>query len=433
MSKIFFLVFIFPFNYILSQNSRIIMANYSNNLQDSLNTSVFTLLDTPMIKYKTTVPKNISKYHILELNSQKKQRLYYESLEARNRKDFKLADLLMAELNGDTLGYTNKLVRQNILVLSGLNVEKKRIIIIDKNQNLNFLDDHVYVFKKDSLNDIPLSIQQYNTKTKKIEQHKINFSVVLDKYYYKPVGDTLSYVIGRFKNKIKCYKSSYLEEFNFLIVNNGFVQHAHTNNSKLFITPKSQKSFKLDFDKFHKLKDTLLLYEDYYVFDSILPKENAIALTKLSKSIVPMTGSAVNFNAHKITGIDILSNKYINTSLIKNKFILLDFWGTWCAPCLENTDLLIKLHNTYSSKLEIIGMDFDDSNSLALKYILDKSIPYLNIFEAKNEHVINSYKSLFKVMSYPTFILIDKKGKIIARETGKQGLEIIAKQLEELN
>lgn len=126
---------------------------------------------------------------------------------------------------------------------------------------------------------------------------------------------------------------------------------------------------------------------------------------------------AANFESTDING------KPINLANFKGKYVLLDFWASWCVPCRKGNPHLISLFNKYHDKgLEIIGVSDDDSNLEAWRKAIDKDKIGIwnhilrgynrNIKDLANPKDINS---MYNVSSLPTKILIDNKGTIIGR------------------
>lgn len=132
-----------------------------------------------------------------------------------------------------------------------------------------------------------------------------------------------------------------------------------------------------------------------------------------------------------------LSGETIRLSDFKNKnYVLLDFWASWCAPCLKEIPKIKKLHNKYSEKgLTIIGISSEEDTfkwSQAIdKYKLDGWSQILNV-QNKNNSVFNpdDICFIYDVQEIPHFILIDKLGKIIASGSSEEQLVEIDNILE---
>ncbi len=147
---------------------------------------------------------------------------------------------------------------------------------------------------------------------------------------------------------------------------------------------------------------------------SIFGKAVAADLEK-RKIGVPGTTAAV------FTATDINGNK-ISLADLKGKYVLLDFWASWCVPCRKGNPHLKELYAMYKDKgFEVIGVSDDDRNPEAWKKaVAQDGLPWL--------HVLRGFKMVngvpdrsadinegYNISTLPTQILIDNTGMIIAR------------------
>lgn len=113
----------------------------------------------------------------------------------------------------------------------------------------------------------------------------------------------------------------------------------------------------------------------------------------------------------------------------KDYYTLIDFWGTWCTPCIELTrDLKSLNEKSDSSKVKFLGIAVDDEKD-AKQYIQHSSITWdqiLDNFEQKE--ISNKYK----VDAFPCFILLDKTGRIIYRGNGKSAFAQVRQIVQNL-
>tara|TARA_B100000427_G_scaffold125944_1_gene104704 strand:+ start:1484 stop:2014 length:531 start_codon:yes stop_codon:yes gene_type:complete len=136
-----------------------------------------------------------------------------------------------------------------------------------------------------------------------------------------------------------------------------------------------------------------------------------------------------NFN--KIESNLILKNLYDEkeiflTELINNNgFSIINIWASWCMPCRSEHDYLLKLKNIY--QIDIIGINYKDKKSNAVKFLSDLGNPYLNILVDKD-----GTKSIeLGAIGVPETYLINNKVMIkkyigpLNDETFKEIIEII--------
>ncbi|NML65830.1 AhpC/TSA family protein [Hymenobacter sp. RP-2-7] len=99
----------------------------------------------------------------------------------------------------------------------------------------------------------------------------------------------------------------------------------------------------------------------------------------------------------------------------RGKYVLLDFWGHWCHPCIEAMPKVNALHRQYADKLTIIGIALEGSSSALLwkKAIRQHQVPGLQLSELKgtDSPVITGYN----INAFPTYMLLDPQGKLVAQ------------------
>ena len=117
-------------------------------------------------------------------------------------------------------------------------------------------------------------------------------------------------------------------------------------------------------------------------------------------------------------------------SSLRGSLVLVDFWASWCGPCIKEQPLLIKLHNAYPDKLSIYGVSMDTKKPLWTGAIAKAKLPWTNVSDLKywQSPVVGDYM----LQSVPLNFLIDKNGIILAKNIHGQALEAKIKELLEV-
>jgi thiol-disulfide isomerase/thioredoxin len=104
-----------------------------------------------------------------------------------------------------------------------------------------------------------------------------------------------------------------------------------------------------------------------------------------------------------------ITRQSVDLATYRGKVVMLDFWATWCGPCIAAMPKVQALQSRYKKQgVTVLGILVDASNNAArAQGILDRQqVSYLNLLD--NSKV----KKLYQVSSYPRYIIINKKGTV---------------------
>lgn len=120
--------------------------------------------------------------------------------------------------------------------------------------------------------------------------------------------------------------------------------------------------------------------------------------------------------------LDTPEGEKVSLSDFRGKYVLVDFWASWCKPCRAENPNVVRVYNKYKSKgFEILGVSLDRARDPWLKAIKDDGLewPHISDLGFWNSKAAQDYG----VKSIPYTVLVDKEGKVIAERLRGTSLE----------
>jgi len=122
-------------------------------------------------------------------------------------------------------------------------------------------------------------------------------------------------------------------------------------------------------------------------------------------------------------------DRIYDVSTLKGKWILLDFWASWCYPCRSEFPELKRIYTKYKTKnFEIVGISIDQSKDKWLNAIQTDSINWIQLHE--NKLISGKIAAALNVKYIPTKFLINPEGKIILKNISSKDLENFLKKIK---
>ena len=135
------------------------------------------------------------------------------------------------------------------------------------------------------------------------------------------------------------------------------------------------------------------------------------ALALLAGLALPVTaqdGSGFDFKATALDGSP------FSGQAIAGKAVLLDFWGSWCAPCVHAFPTLRRLHADFGETLQVVGLayysgELSDIAAAAAEHSLDYTI-----LEGSEEAL-----DKFEVFAFPSYVMLSPEGEVLFAQAGE--------------
>jgi peroxiredoxin len=122
------------------------------------------------------------------------------------------------------------------------------------------------------------------------------------------------------------------------------------------------------------------------------------------------------------------ANRPVSLSSFKGKYVLVDFWASWCRPCRIENPAVVAAYNEFKDKnFTVLGVSLDQSRDNWINAIHADNLTWSHVSDLKSWS--NEVAQLYKIQGIPANMLLDPNGKIIARNLRGEDLHNKLKQL----
>ena len=122
------------------------------------------------------------------------------------------------------------------------------------------------------------------------------------------------------------------------------------------------------------------------------------------------------------------TNKTVKLSDYQGKYVLVDFWASWCMPCRKENPNLVRIYNTFKPKgFDILGVSLDNNPGSWMRAIEDDKLTWTNVSDLKawSSNLVIDYR----IKAIPSSVVLDPEGKIIAKNLRSKELEDLLKSI----
>jgi peroxiredoxin len=114
------------------------------------------------------------------------------------------------------------------------------------------------------------------------------------------------------------------------------------------------------------------------------------------------SGPAPNFTLKSIDG------KNIKLSELSGNVVLINFWASWCGPCLQEMPLLNAIHQKYEPLgFTVLGVNVEENSANARAFLAERGVDFPILLDSKNQ-----VSKLYDVVAMPTTVVVDRDGNM---------------------
>jgi peroxiredoxin len=157
------------------------------------------------------------------------------------------------------------------------------------------------------------------------------------------------------------------------------------------------------------------------IYDTLTPAvKKSYFGVKMGEMISSMSKISIGAAAPDFTQND-PDGKPVSLSSLRGQYVLVDFWASWCQPCRQENPNIVNAYNAYKDKgFTIIGVSLDQDSAAWKKAIVADKLTWTHVSDLK--YWENAVAQTYGIRSIPASFLLDKEGKIIAKDLRGEAL-----------
>ena len=316
----------------------------------------------------------------------------------------------------DTLNLSKTPIKTKIAFAYGKNSEGVLQIVVDANNNLDLSDDILFspldmAFVDENENKDEIAQAQAVNASFEIFVHNkiVPVCVPLFVMYHSQ--------INMFMCNFSQYATTQYKDEQIAVSSSNFTNLSYEKIEVTFIQNSLKHGEKVTEEDIYRKNEYLEIKGEILKIIGINTNQNTLVLEKTNLPKTQLLSTQIGFKSYPFQEEEFTKRAPISSESLKGKYVLLDFWATWCGPCIQEFPHLKELYSkTDRDKFEIVGI-VGASQPNTLTDAIDKhEITWPQILS-------DEIGKMYGIQGFPTTFILDAEGIIVAKNLRGKELE----------
>ncbi|MEZ0610476.1 TlpA family protein disulfide reductase [Fibrella sp. WM1] len=320
----------------------------------------------------------------------------------------------------DTTKLSAKPIKCYVYVIKGFDEKRHQwAVMVDTNNDLNFKDEVPFYPQEVDFKDRQFHYKDPQSVRYEVYQKGKIRSATLP-MVVKKMGSEFLYNFPQYAvTSLKRGKQTYE-----LLISSGFIRPDFERTDIAFGSINRAMP-KIDSRELIEIGGNIELGRVTYTNKGVDRFNNWLNLDPIDSEKSPYS-LQIGYPLQPFQGFEFGTNRPVSLPSETGKYVYIDFWGTWCAGCIEDMPALKSIHKELdTTKIKFIGIVCHDSPDRLRSYLKKERISWPQVLADQNNRLVERYH----ITSYPTSVLIDPNGIIISKNLRGEALR---KKLREI-
>ncbi|MBQ8542511.1 MAG: AhpC/TSA family protein [Bacteroidaceae bacterium] len=298
-------------------------------------------------------------------------------------------------IKNNTIKFNGNTTEPGVFRIQINHYNKEFLVEPGSNISIDLTGKHVKITDNGGLNDKAAQLEE------EINKRGAEFQIIYNQVVEKVKAGEIS------EDKLDILGNNIIKELNNMHKVNIIDNKDNILGAYLFAT-KGKKACS-DLALFDSIKQALKYSDKITVIDVIREELERIDQTKEGKMFV-------DFKGKDIDGNDCNLSDYVG----KGKYVVADFWASWCSPCREEIPNLIAISKEFGNNLVVLGINVWDNEKAFKEAVASENIKYPQIYLPKNN---DDASYAYNIKGIPHIILFGPDGTILKRNLRGEGIK----------